>query len=248
MTATRVARQTATIRAPESVLSARSCSSHCACRPMSAKTAFSRRNAIVRQLMRSAIRDWAVCRIGALWPRSRPATTTATTPEEWSSSATRKHANGITKDSPTSRTGSVIRRRIWATTTKARTPISTPPTDATRKSKPTRHSSTPTEAAAIAVRRVTSAVASLKSDSPSRMVTTRRGRPMLRAIAVAATASGGATTAPSAKAIGQEMPGTIRWTTQPAPAVVTSTAPTDSVRITRRWALKSTSDEPIAVE
>ena len=48
---------------------------------------FSRTNAMVRQLIRSAIRDWAVCRIGALCPSSRPATTTAITPEAWISSA-----------------------------------------------------------------------------------------------------------------------------------------------------------------
>ena len=42
---------------------------------------------MVRQLIRSAIRDWAVCRIGALWPSSSPATTTAITPEAWISSA-----------------------------------------------------------------------------------------------------------------------------------------------------------------
>ena len=46
----------------------------------------------------------------------------------------------------------------------------------------------------------TRAVASLTSDSPSSIVTTRRGRPIRRAMAVAATASGGATTAPSANA------------------------------------------------
>ena len=52
----------------------------------------------------------------------------------------------------------------------------------------------------MAVRRHTSAVASLTRDSPSSSVTTRRGRPIRRAMAVAATASGGATTAPSANA------------------------------------------------
>ena len=52
----------------------------------------------------------------------------------------------------------------------------------------------------MAVRRHTSAVASLTSDSPSSIVTTRRGRPIRRAMAVAATASGGATTAPRANA------------------------------------------------
>ena len=40
-------------------------------RPMSRKTAFSRTKAIVRQFSRSAIRDCAVCRIGALWPEQQ---------------------------------------------------------------------------------------------------------------------------------------------------------------------------------
>ena len=41
----------------------------------------------MRQFIRSAMRDWAVWRIGALWPSSSPATTTAITPEAWISSA-----------------------------------------------------------------------------------------------------------------------------------------------------------------
>ena len=65
--------------------------------------------------------------------------------------------------------------------------------------------------AAIATRRQVMAVASLTSDSPSKMVTSRRGRPTRRAIEVAATASGGATTAPRAKATAklhrQDQPG-----------------------------------------
>ena len=66
--------------------------------------------------------------------------------------------------------------------------------------------------AAMAARRQTSAVASLTRLSPSRMVTIRRGMPTRRAMAVAATASGGATTAPSAKrrrerALGNSQPG-----------------------------------------
>ena len=101
--------------------------------------------------------------------------------------------------------------------TKTRKPSAAPPAEAHRKSRPTSTACTPTEAAAIAVRRATRAVASLSSDSPSRMVTTRRGRPILRAIAVAATASGGATTAPMAIAIGHEMLGTMRCTSAPTP-------------------------------
>ncbi len=49
-------------------------------------------------------------------------------------------------------------------------------------------------------RRATIAVASLTRLSPSRIVTMRRGIPTRRAIVVAATASGGATTAPRANA------------------------------------------------
>ncbi len=64
--------------------------------------------------------------------------------------------------------------------------------------------------AAIAVRRATSAVASLKSDSPSRIVTIRRGSPIRRPIEVAATASGGATTAPIANAAHQSEAGQQR--------------------------------------
>ena len=89
----------------------------------------------------------------------------------------------------------------------------------------------PPAPAAIAVRRATSAVASLKSDSPSRIVTIRRGRPIRRPIAVAATASGGATTAPIAIAAHQSMPGRRAWTSTPTPSVVKTTRPTLSSRI-----------------
>ena len=95
--------------------------------------------------------------------------------------------------------------------------------------------------AAIAVRRATRAVASLTRDSPSRMVTTRRGSPIRRATAVAATASGGATTAPRAKATANGT-GSSHQVTSPTPAAVKSTRPTDSARIELVLARKSTSD------
>ena len=103
---------------------------------------------------------------------------------------------------------------------------------ATRKSAPTRHAATLPAPAAIAVRSATSAVASLSSDSPSRIVTIRRGRPIRRPIAVAATASGGATTAPIASAAHQSMPGQQR-VDEPRrrPTVVKTTSPTTSSRI-----------------
>ena len=99
--------------------------------------------------------------------------------------------------------------------------------------------------AAMAVRNETSAVASLNSDSPSRIVTTRRGRPVRRAIAVAATASGGATTAPSATAAANGT-GSSHHTTSATPNVVNTTRPTDSSMIGRLLAWKSTSDVRIA--
>ena len=114
--------------------------------------------------------------------------------------------------------------------------------DATRKSAPTRHIVTPPTPAAIAVRRATRAVASLKRDSPSRMVTIRRGSPIRRAIDVAATASGGATTAPMASAAHQSSSGSMTWTSRPTPRVVKTTSPTLRSRIGLRLALKSTSE------
>ncbi len=92
----------------------------------------------------------------------------------------------------------------------------------------------------------TSAVASLSRDSPSRIVTIRRGSPILRPIAVAATASGGATTAPIARAIAHETPGRSRCATSPTPNVVNATSPTDSNRIGRLLTRKSTSEVPCA--
>ena len=66
-------------------------------------------------------------------------------------------------------------------------------------------------------------------------------------MAVAATASGGATTAPIARDAPQEMSGRIAWTITPMPSVVKMTSPTESSRIARRLALKSTSELWMAV-
>ena len=205
-------------------------------------------NAIVRQLVRSAIRDCASWRIGDLWPSSRPATTTAITPEACTFSAEMYAANGTTSEMPTSRSGSVTRLRSQATTMKNAMPMIRPPPAARTKSTPTSSAVTLAPAAAMAVRRATRAVASLSSDSPSRIVTTRRGRPIRRPTAVAATASGGATTAPMAIAAGQPIPGSIACTSRPTPADVKMTRPTESSRIGRRLALKSTSEVWIATE
>ena len=178
---------------------------------------------MVRQFSRSAIRDWAVCRIGALWPSSRPATTTAITPEAWTCSAATYAANGTTSDiaAVEHRVGDGWRRTL-ATTRKKPKPTSTPPPAATQEVE--RRPRADVEALAVGrprarCRSATRAVASLSSDSPSRIVTIRRGSPIRRPIAVAATASGGATTAPIAKAIGQRDAGQQQVRTPPTPSV-----------------------------
>ena len=74
----------------------------------------------------------------------------------------------------------------------------------------------------------------------------RRGSPIRRATAVAATASGGATTAPIANDTGHEMPGISACTIAPTPRVVNTTRPTESSRMARRLALKSTREVWIA--
>ena len=202
MTATSDSPHTNAIRPPESVLSPTSSMSIAAWRPISRNTAFSSTKAMVRQLIRSAIRDWAVCRTGALWPSSSPATTTAITPEASISSA-----DDVGRERDHERDRGVHQRvgRVacapWRPPRRTATPTSDPATRGDDEVEPDPEALIPDRRpAAIAVRSETSAVASLSSDSPSRIVTMRRGRPIRRPIAVAATASGGATTAPIANA------------------------------------------------
>jgi hypothetical protein len=101
--------------------------------------------------------------------------------------------------------------------------------------------------AAIAVRSVTSAVASLRRLSPSRSVTTRRGMPTRRATALAATASGGATTAPTARASAKSTRGRSSMTTPATATAVARTRPTESSVIARLLLLRSTQGVRIAV-
>jgi len=70
---------------------------------------------------------------------------------------------------------------------------------------------------------------------------TRRGRPMLRATDVAATASGGATIAPRAMATAKGI-GSSNHATTATPRAVKSTSPTDRPRMEARLALMSSSD------
>ena len=145
--------------------------------------------------------------------------------------------------------------RISPMTKNATTPMATPPTDAISRSMPTDETvtswassprlptpwATTSPAAASAVRNVTRAVASLSSDSPSRMVVIRRGSPIWRATEVAATASGGATIAPRASASAKEI-GSISQATSPTPRAVKSTSPTDRLRMAPRCARTSSSE------
>ena len=89
------------------------------CSPISRNTTFSSRNCTVRQLTFSAMREPADCSTGALWPRIRPVTTTASTPEAWISSAGRNATYGAANDSVVSSTGSSMQRRILASTNAA---------------------------------------------------------------------------------------------------------------------------------
>ena len=244
MQAASVAAQSPTIRPAPRSLSAAPSTIHHACRPISRKTVFSSRNAIIRQLRRSAIRDcgdWIRWRLVA---------------EQQSGHHDREHTGrvdllgeherGERHHQGDARVEHRVRTR-WtrtlATTRNRPSPTSTPPPAAITKSRPTSNASRPVPAAtARAVRRATSAVASLSSDSPSRMVVMRRGRPIRRPIAVAATASGGATTAPIASASAHDRSGSRSLTTTATPTAVNTTRPIDSSRIGRRLLLKSTSD------
>ena len=114
------------------------------------------------------------------------------------------------------------------------------------KASPTSQTVTVPMPAAMDTLRATIAVASLTRLSPSRIVTMRRGSPTLRAIVVAATASGGATTAPSANAAAQPISGRTAWTSTATPAVVKSTSPTLSRAIGRLFVRKSTNDVRMA--
>ena len=136
--------------------------------------------------------------------------------------------------------------RIWDSTSAATSPIATPPPAAIRKSRPTLPVTTVPVIAAIAVLSATRAVPSLTRLSPSRIDTMRRGMPTRRAMLVAATASVGATTAPSAKAAASDTAGTTHHATSPTIVMVKPTSPTDSNTMLCRLALKSTSEVRIA--
>ena len=86
----------------------------------------------------------------------------------------------------------------------------------------------PVTTAATANPYTTSAVASLTRLSPSMIAMILRGTEMREAIAVAATASVGATIAPTTNDTGHERPEMNVWQTAATVTVVTSTSPTAS--------------------
>jgi hypothetical protein len=241
ITTSNVSAATATICPRGRVLDARSSTMPRTCMPIRKNTAFSSRNWMVAQLVRSNTRDVADWMTGALCPSSRPATTTASTPDASISSAGKYAIHGVSSETATSVRSSSIRRRTSPTTSATAMPMAAPPTAENTKSRPTCQAVTVPAIAAIAVRNATSAVASLTRLSPSRTVTTRRGIPIRRAIAVAATASGGATTAPSAKA-GAHPIGSSHHASAATPTVVNTTSPTDNRPIGRRFCPKSISE------
>lgn len=83
---------------------------------------------MVRQFVRSVIRSWAENRLALMAPVMRPATTTDSTPEAWTSSAGMKAANGTTKETEVVSTGS----STWDRTQTDANPTAAPMPMATR--------------------------------------------------------------------------------------------------------------------
>ena len=156
--------------------------------------------------------------------------------------------NGTANDSAVSSTGSFSRARMNAAANPTTSPTTAPPMAARKKSAPTCQRLTDPASAAMAVRRATSAAASLKRLSPSSGRISLRVLPTRRATTLAATASGGATTAPSAMPPASGSPGITAQATTPTPSAVNTTSPTDISPIALRFFRKSTSDVWMAAE
>ena len=86
----------------------------------------------------------------------------------------------------------------------------------------------------------TSAVASLTSPSPSRIVSRRGGRPSRLPIEVAATTSVGLMTAPSASAAAKSRSGSSAYSTNPVSRALAMTSSTESPAIAVKLRRKST--------
>ena len=89
---------------------------------------------------------------------------------------------------------------------------------------------------------MSSALASLKRLSPSRITSSRCGGRSCLSTAVAAAASGGATMAPSAIAAAQGMSGTSRRATTATTTMVSATAPRARPATVRQFARRSRGD------
>src|SRR5438132_8715650 len=101
----------------------------------------------------------------------------------------------------------------------------------------------PATAAATARRYTSSALASLKRLTPSRMTSSRCGGRICLSTAVAAAASGGATMAPRAIAAGQGKPGTQSLATAATAPMVAATAATARPTTARQYLFRSRGDE-----
>src|SRR5215208_5172839 len=138
--------------------------------------------------------------------------------------------NGATNPSALSTSGSSSRERMNAMTAPSATPTATPPTAASANvTSPLPQAEvepmpTPIARASDTLYAV-SAVASLSRLSPPSSVIVRRGSPSLRPMAVADTASGGATIAPSVSAAATVNSGTVLYATKPTANVVASGRP-----------------------
>ena len=121
-------------------------------------------------------------------------------------------------------------RRVTSSVTP--TPMARPASASQRKVRPAEASEKPpVSAAATAKRKHTRPLASLSSDSPSRMCISRFGIGVRAAMALTATGSVGEMMAASAKATACGMAGIIQWIRKPAPITVNTTRPSASSRM-----------------
>ena len=121
--------------------------------------------------------------------------------------------------------GSSNARRNRPNSQPATRPMAIPPAPISTNFRPPDHTVTPAAPTApSAILYAVSAVASLTSDSPSRIVPIRAGPPSRRMIDVAATGSVGPSTAPRTIAGAHAIP-TTQWATAATATTVRSTSP-----------------------
>ncbi len=126
-------------------------------------------------------------------------------------------------------------------------PTATPPSasSAKRTTAPSKLNA-PVSAAATAKRNSTRPAASLSRLSPSSSTISRRGSATRSSTALAATASGGETIAPSVKQAAHGSAGTAQCTATPTASVVNTTAPIASSMMPPRLRLNSSQTEKYA--